>query len=469
MAGIMQKKMSRRFSIVVIAVLLISTTVYFSAFHSVKEAKACDYCIVDTIAVTPDAWWEAMENFDEDLDIRFKELETFLVEVLWQQGLLPVMMEAAKEFSAVAMQQSMMVGMFIDAESQLNAQRLLQELRAKTHKDYLPSVGMCEFGSLSKSLAATEIRSEIFPIMFSRLSQERQLGKGDTEATYGEGFDHANRVLQFARLFCNKKDRGGALEVFCRTSGFVDPAYVAAAKERINKDIDYFSLVEQPFNMKLDLTNQVILDTTVIPEIHNEDEEHLMALSANLFGHSTFTRIPPHLISNNPNGNEPLSDMQKLYIDTRSIVAKRSVAENSLYAIAALKVPSPLVNDHAGGIDDVVINSKKYIDQILKEFEIPATTNMLRIFGENPSYYAQMEVLTKKLYQNPDFYVNLYDTPANVERKTVALQAIKLMQKFDMLKSYLRGEATVSILLEVAVSDLQKEIEDQIQGMGEGG
>ena len=43
------------------------------------------------------------------------------------------------------------------------------------------------------------------------------------------------------------------------------------------------------------------------------------------------------------------------------------------------------------------------------------------------------------------------------------MQGIKLMQKFDMLKSALRSEASMSILLEMAVIDLQTEIEDQIQ------
>ena len=102
------------------------------------------------------------------------------------------------------------------------------------------------------------------------------------------------------------------------------------------------------------------------------------------------------------------------------------------------------------------------MEHILTELGVPAT-EALDMLGENPSYYAQMEILTKKIYQNPDFYTNLYDTPANVERKTVALQAIKLIQKFDMLKSYLRGEATVSVLLELAVVNLQNEIEDQIR------
>jgi hypothetical protein len=87
----------------------------------------------------------------------------------------------------------------------------------------------------------------------------------------------------------------------------------------------------------------------------------------------------------------------------------------------------------------------------------------------SPSYYSQMEVLTKKIYQNPDFYTNLYDTPTNIARKKAAMQAIGLMQKFDLFKSHLRAESSLSVILELAVVDLQEEIENEInQAVGEG-
>ena len=80
-----------------------------------------------------------------------------------------------------------------------------------------------------------------------------------------------------------------------------------------------------------------------------------------------------------------------------------------------------------------------------------------------------MGVMTKKWLQNPNFYTNLIDKPANVQRKGVALQAIGLMQKFDMLKSYLRSEASLSVLLELAVMDLQDDVENEmnvVEGSG---
>ena len=67
--------------------------------------------------------------------------------------------------------------------------------------------------------------------------------------------------------------------------------------------------------------------------------------------------------------------------------------------------------------------------------------------------------------KNPNFYTNLIVKPANVQRKGVALQAIGLMQKFDMLKSYLRSEASLSVLLELAVIDLQDDVENEINAV----
>ena len=147
--------------------------------------------------------------------------------------------------------------------------------------------------------------------------------------------------------------------------------------------------------------------------------------------------------------------MQKLYLDMRSVVAKRAVAENSFNAITAMK-------------SEGTPGSRDYLLALMRELGV-TQEDANRMLGANPSYYAQMEVLTKKIYQNPDFYTNLYDKPANVERKGVALQAIGLMQKFDLFKSYLRNEASLSILLELAVMDLQEEVENEINQAHSGG
>lgn len=435
----------------------------FLSFLSPRKAQACGSCYALVNAMDEPVLWAALEEvFDQYINDQFIELEEFLVENLWEETLLPVMMLSAEEFTAVTLQQAMAIGMFFDAEIQLDTQRTLQEIQAKTHKDYRPSAGLCTLGSLSKGLANSDINADTYAVIFSEQSQDTQLGKGDMAGAYGYDTDQNNRVLHFKRLFCNQKDRGGALEAVCDDlTSWSNSTFDDDARARMNKDIDYFSMIDRPWTIGVDFSNQKIIDTDETPEIHNEDEEHIMAMNTNLFGHVSFVRPPARLLSNKPE-EQALSLIQGHYMDLRAIVAKRSVAQNSLYAIAAMKAHAPRVPSYEDSSEKTATNARGYMANILKELGVTSNDEIEKLMGENPSYYAQMEILTKKLYQNPDFYTSLYDTPANVERKTVALQAIKLMQKFDMLKSHMRDEMSVSILLEMAVANLQREVNDQI-------
>lgn len=451
--------------------LVVTLLAIFTLFGFTGTGHAiCTDCGSEIESVDSSIWKQSENRFDSRINARFRSLQNFIIHDMWEQSILPAMMLAAEQFTVVALQQVMAIGMFIDAESQMDAQRLLQEIRADVHKRYQPSVGMCEFGSVMKSIAVTERRGEVMAVTLAQRSQDRQLGQQNTSGTYGNDLDHDIRIMHFKNLFCNEKDRGSALSAACSLA-WTDTSFDADARVRINKDIDYFSLVDSPWTLTLDFTNDDIIDDTASlnPEIHNEDEEHLLAMASNLYAHNTFPRIPARLLVNRV--GKDLTTMQKSYMDMRSIIAKRSVAENSFYAIAAMKAEGnrlePPTGSPPSAPDSFPMSARIYMQSILEELGVPAT-EILTLLGDNPSYYAQMEVLTKKLYQNPDFYTNLYDKPANVERKIVALQAIKLMQKFDVLKSSLRNEVSTSVLLELAVMDLQREIEDQIQAIGVG-
>lgn len=438
----------------------------------------CTRCEASINSEAGDLWEESEANFDRYLDREFQRLQNFVAQRVWAQGVLPVIMDMATEITMVAMYQTMIIGMFIDAENQLTAQRLLQEMQAETHKRYHPSIGVCEFGSVSKSLGATEIRSEAFAVVLSKRSIDRQMGMGATSGSTGGLFDKKNRMLHFGQVFCNEKDRASSpeynrinvaagvpsipvpvatgLTTLCAATNW-DAGFDAEERARLDKDIDYFLLMDQPWTMNIDFTNNSIQTAS----ISNEDEEHVLAMNSNLFAHELFPRIPANALQNKP--REGISPIQRTFMDMRSIIAKRSVAENSFYSIAALKSEGYRRTDPASG-DLTVPSAKPYMAHVMEDLGVPAA-EVDNIIGDNPSYFAQMEILTKKLYQSPHFYTNLYDKPANVERKAVALQAVKLMQKFDMLRSFLRNEATVSVLLEVAVVDLQNEIEDQIKSL----
>ncbi|MGB0719019.1 MAG: hypothetical protein ACPGRX_01010 [Bdellovibrionales bacterium] len=384
---------------------------------------------------------QSIQEINDHTDSEFQAHRTWLISIFWEDNVLPALMLMAEQLTTVAMKQTEMIGGFMDAKHQMETQQVFQELRARAHKDYHPSMEMCEFGTNVKSLVVSERRGEINALALSQRAQDRALGNANTAGAEGKKSDSQSRLKQFRETYCDPKDHNNGLEFLCGTG--------ASNKMRVNKDIDYARTIDSPWTLDVNFTE----GTT-----QTDHEEDVLALAANLYGNEVFFRPGAGYLRDKPNVD--ISDLQMAYMDARAIRAKRSVAENSYNAIVGMK--------SAG-----TAGSRDYLEALLKELgvddntanvkrESSTQTQLDALLGENPSYYAQMEVLTKKIYQNPDFYTNLYDKPANVERKGVALQAISLMQKFDLFKSYLRNEASLSILLELAVTDLQEKIENDM-------
>lgn len=359
----------------------------------------------------------------------------WMISVFWEDNLLPALMLMSEQLTVVAMKQAEIFGTFLDAKHQMETQQLLQKIRVQAHKDYQPSVGICEFGSSIKSLAASDRKTEFNTYLMAQRSQDRNMGNAFTASSTGQNADKTSRLKQFKTKYCDQADNNNGLKFMCEGGG--------GPVGRKNKDIDFIRTVASPKTLDVDFTDE---DPAL-----TEDEEDVMALAANLFGNDVFERPPALTLE--PKSRD-VTAMQEHYMDVRSMIAKRSVAENSFNAIMSMKSKG-------------TPGSRDYLEGILNELGVSDARKWLG--NDDPSYYAQMEVLGKKIYQDPDFYTNLYDKPANVDRKGVALQAIGLMQKFDMFKSYLRQEASLSVLLELAVMDLQEEIENDINDQrGEG-
>lgn len=371
----------------------------------------------------------------------------WMVKVFFEMHILPALMLFAEQITAMAMNQVVVIGAFLDAKHQLETQRLFQELMARAHKDYHPSEGMCTFGTNMRSLAASDRNMDLSAMTFSNRVLQRELLSGDAITTDGPTSDYLARLKQFREIYCNPKDNGNGLDLLCPNP---------RDKTRTNKDIDYTSTFDAPLTLQIDFTANGNDDhqnnrheTTLSP-----DEEDVLSLSANLYAHVVAPVIPASLLADkegeiNPNG-------MTHYMDIRAIAAKRSVARNSFAAIMAMK---------SQGGEEV----QPYLYALVKEMGITDEAELKKYLGNRPSYYAQMEILTKKLYQNPSFYTELYDKPANVERKNVSMKAIELMQKRDIYRSILRSEAILSVMLETALGDEQSRIENEIRSLPEHG
>lgn len=457
--------------IIVALFMLVTSFVYLP----IQKARAdlCCTCAETTEEYLKELFLEGMSEFfynDPTLDKMTRHMEgeftthkQWIAGVMWEDNILPAMMMMTDELVDVGLKQMEAIGMLFDAKIQMETQQVMQVEEAKIHKIYTPSMGMCEIGTNVKSLATTDRRSEINQRVLSQRSIGRNLGQPSMSGFINERQDNNSRLTQFKNHYCEEGGNRKGMEPLC--GNLKQDTIVDRNANRRNRDIDYVRLIDTPWTINLNLT-----DTHL-----SHYEEDTFALAANLYGHKIPRRPSAESLTDNNGVSDTVPNMQKAYMDFRSLMAKRSVAENSFSAIAGMKSSGTpgsreyMMNIMAGlgvAVDESVvpINFKKNEASILlngddgKDWD---TANPL--WRPNPSYYAQMEILTKKMLQNPDFYTNLYDKPTNVDRKTVSLQAIGLMQKFDIFKSYLRQEAAISVLLEMAVTSLQNEIENDLQ------
>ncbi|MBU0859664.1 MAG: hypothetical protein KJ667_06980, partial [Alphaproteobacteria bacterium] len=108
-----------------------------------------------------------------------------------------------------------------------------------------------------------------------------------------------------------------------------------------------------------------------------------------------------------------------------------------------------------------------YIGVVLQQLGVPDDEIFL-VLGNRPSYFALMDVMAQKIYQRPEFYTDLYDKPANVARKDVAMKAIDLMVDRDIYKSDLRYESMLAVLLEMELMKHQRRVQNRLRSLEEG-
>ncbi len=365
----------------------------------------------------------------------------FIINWLFKKHFLPAMMMFAEQMTKVGMQQMVITGAFFDADNALKTQQLFQKMQARAHKDYQPSMGMCEIGTMTRSLAAAQRNAEYTSFVMAQRNSMRHRREPFSSTSAGPVTDIPVRLQQFKRRYCDVREHGTGLKALCKD----DPATAAgtsAPAETRNRDVDYERVIAHPASLYLDLSNTgggggVGSD--------DKDEEDILALSSNLYGNRTFEYIRPKFFEGPEN--------RPFYLDLRSVMAKRAVAENSFNTIVGMK---------AKASDDISPKTAGYMKAIFRQLGITDEAEITELLGERPSYYAQMDTLTKKVFQRQSFYTDLYDKPANLSRKEAALRAVSLMQGMDRYKSQLRSEMVLSVILETQLQDMQRELQNRL-------
>jgi len=392
----------------------------------------------------------------------FPDFEEFLLSPVWPDYIRPAWMMMTEQLVVAAMDQAMMIGTLFDAKQQLETQTIFQKLTAEAHKDYHPNHSMCVIGTNIRSLAAAERNYELSTFVLSQRSIDRQMGNMNSSAARGLFDDQCFRLRQFRARYCNLHDNNDHMNMICNPDPanleFPEcmPTEINITPASQNKDISFSRTVDRANTLDIDFYTPAgsAPNMTAL----SEDEQDIFALGSNLYSHDVMFRLPEASMRQR-NSQDELLDM-------RTIIAKREVAEHSFHTIVGMK---------AMGTEQGQTVTQPYMRLILESLGIglPANVNpdeeIAYYLGDRPSYYAQMELLTKRVFQSPDFFVNLYDEPTNVERQSVDLQAIGLMQDFDIWQSYLRTEAMLSVVLELELLRLNNQVTDQMNSMRSGG
>ncbi len=333
------------------------------------------------------------------------------------------------------------VGAMIDGQNMNQTLLALQKQTTHSLQTETVSNQICRFGTMARSLAGSDDKSRVVQSALVTEMQHRQLmvknmNSGNAEQAnrqLGRSADKAGRLAQLKSTFCDPSDSNAAWAGICK----------ATSDAQYNRDIDVTRSFAIPLTLDIDFSG------TAAGTKPTADEQNIFALSSNLYANDLGLNIgkSDFEIMKNEGSKSADSRVEKL-LDFRSMVAKRSVAQNSFAALAGMK---------AAGAN----GSATYMKEILKELGLTTAKDLTAAIGDNPSYNAQMEILTRKLYQSPAFYANLMESPTNVGRQQTSMEGVGLMQDRDIYESLRRSEMLLSSLLEIYVMREQDAVKDR--------
>ncbi len=379
-------------------------------------------------------------------DDKFKEHQRWLTDDFYQQWVMTAMKMMAEQLVTNGMNQMLAVGSFLDAKDQLETQRLYQQHQAEARTDYQPTVDACVWGTAMEHITSTDRHATLAAHVLAKHGLDRQLGNDQSAAADGPEAD-ANARLTFVRsLYCNPNDNAKEMTYICPNVG--------QSSMYINRDIDYSRYMGDSPTLNIDLTDTKLTG----------DEQDLLALQNYLYVNHPFSRLTMEQLKT--------QEGQEVWMLMRSVMAKHAVAENSFDNIMALKATAAPGNESNAQLISIIYQRMGLGDydaqKMITGHDSGAGGNDSNDMSpplDKPSYYALLQTLSQAVYQNPSFYVNLYDTSANIDRKNVAMQAIGLMVDRESFNSELREEGILSQILEAEVNKAQTRHEDAISRM----
>lgn len=413
---------------------------------SSRDAEACCSCclVTDHAQEHYDTVDTIMDATSDAIDAIVQFLYANSPNTFWEGMVLPQLRIMTQEISTLNLNFPAAIGGFLDGQTLQEATLRMQKLSAESARRQIPAVSMCQFATLTKSLNATETARLETTRAVARIDMKRNTLNSELLGAESPYDDINVRFDQFSRKYCmdvaGSTDFGGVLKDVC--NGVAGTGNFTQDRKK-NRDIDFAQMLGTPSTISASMY------PGYGPQESLSQFEDIFALSKNLYGTNTNMRMSVEELK--PKADDEKDYLKYKLLDQRNFLAKRSVAQNSFAHYIGLKSAT----DKADGTELAV---KPQLEGLLNALGIDNSANNQindyfnkagnGLTESSPSYWAQMEVLTKKAYQNPNFFANLYDNPHNVRRQQTAMKAIELMQERDIHETALRTEMLLSLWLD---------------------
>jgi len=426
-----------------------------------KAANACCNCclwnthITETLTTYTDTVSVAADGFEKLVDFLYADSDDS--KTLWKGQILPQLRIMGMELTTATQSFNTSIGAFFDAQSLQDSILRMQTLAAETARNQTPSVSMCQYATLSKSLSASEVAQKETTRAISVLNLKRNTLNNKLQSSRSSNDDAEARLAQFKSKYCigisDSAEFSGVLGTLCTAPAPpADPNTIPPLNARKrNKDINFVQTLGLPKTIPAALYPGPYGPTESLSQF-----EDIIALSKNLYGSTAMNSATKEELTPKTGKTSQYNMLKR-----RALQAKRNVAQHSFANYVGLKAAT----DRADGSE---LSIKPHIEGLLTLMGVDNSANNRftdyfakagnELTESSPSYWTQMEVLTKTLYQDPRFYASLYDNPANVKRQQAAMKAIELMQERDIHETSLRTETLLSLWLESELETYGKAI-----------
>lgn len=409
--GTQTTKPSRRLLTLALVALLSVTT----------ASEAYAVCTCSTASMLHSRTRANVKSF---IDEQFAKHKTFLVDKFWKERLLPAFQSYTQQESASGQQATTTRASIADAETANTLTREAGQDQVEQAEIHAPDPQACAVASGARTTAVAQARAQEVSQEVVAQSADRRLGRSELTAEDPAETDRRERREVFTKNFCDPAAWGGAFKDQCKTAGKLK-----------DRDIDYRKTLDEPWTLEIrpDFAEQD-------PASWTEDEISVDALRQNLFGHEVYPR---------PTRDEfKQYNVRVGYLNQRALEAKRSVAEYSLQSLIGEK-------------SEASPEAKQWLEATLQNLGITMDAEMQAKIKDKPSYYAIMEVLGKRMYQDPNFYNQLIKPGPQVAQTQASLQAVNLMQMRDVYDSMLRSELILSLIVEMELDGQQAVVQSQ--------